>query len=382
MNVGKDAPAIGLNVPAVAGMDLADVETPALIVDLDAFERNVARMRAFIEAHGIRHRAHAKTHKSADIALYQMAEGGACGICCQKVSEAEALVAGGVGDILVSNQVVAPAKIDRLAALARKARILVCVDDVGNVDDLSAAAVRHGVTLECLVEIDVGAGRCGVPAGRPAVDIAKKIEAGAGLLFAGLQAYHGGAQHIRDYRERRDTVSEVVQLTADTVALLKPAGLPCAIVGGAGTGTFAFEGTSGVYNEMQCGSYIFMDADYQRVRDETGAPISDFENSLFIYTGIVSKVKPDRAICDAGLKAQSIDSGLPVVFGRNDIEYIGSSDEHGTLADPGNTLRLNDKLMLIPGHCDPTCNLYDWYVCLRDGKVETLWPVTARGMCL
>ena len=382
MNDMSNAPVVGLNVPAVIGMDIADVSTPALIVDLDAFERNVARMRDFVQKMGVRHRAHAKTHKSADIALYQMEVGGACGVCCQKVSEAEALVAGGVKDVLVSNQVVDPKKIDRLAAMAKRARVLVCVDDLGNVDDLSAAAVRHGVTVECLVEIDCGAGRCGVEWGEPVVAIARKIDAAPGLKLSGIQAYQGAAQHVHDFEERRAKINSAIKMVTDTVAMLSDAGLSCDIIGGAGTGTYYFEGDSGIYNEMQCGSYIFMDADYQRVLDSKGDFISEFENSLFIYTSIMSKTKADKAICDAGLKAQSVDSGLPVIFGRDDVEYIKCSDEHGVIADPGNVLRLNDKLKLVPGHCDPTCNVYDWYVGVRNGKVETLWPVTARGMCL
>lgn len=382
MNDMSNAPVVGLNVPAVIGMDLKDVGTPALIVDLDAFEKNVALMRDFVASKGIRHRAHAKTHKSADIALYQMEVGGACGVCCQKVSEAEALVAGGVKDVLVSNQVVDPSKIDRLAAMAKRARVLVCVDDSGNVDDLSSAAARHGVTLECLVEIDVGAGRCGVQWGAPVVELAKRIDAAPGLTFSGIQAYQGAAQHVHDFGERKAKIDAAVKMVADTVAMLSDAGLQCEIIGGAGTGSYYFEGGSGVYNEMQCGSYIFMDADYQRVLDRDGHFISEFENSLFIYTSIMSKTKKDKAICDAGLKAQSMDSGLPVIFGRDDIEYIKCSDEHGVIADPNDVLKLNDKLKLVPGHCDPTCNVYDWYVGVRSGKVEALWPVTARGMCL
>ncbi|MCP5082374.1 MAG: DSD1 family PLP-dependent enzyme [Alphaproteobacteria bacterium] len=373
-------PVVGLNVPASIGMPLEEVATPALIIDLDAFENNVKLMGDYIKAQGIRHRAHAKTHKSADIALYQIAHGGACGVCCQKVSEAEALVAGGVKDVLVSNQVVDPKKIDRLAMMAKNARILVCVDDLGNVDDLSAAAVHHGVSIECLVEIDCGAGRCGVVWGQPVVDIAKNIDASDGLTFSGIQAYQGAAQHVHDFEERKDKIETAVSQVADTVAMLKAEGLECDIVGGAGTGSYYFEGTSGVYNEMQCGSYIFMDADYQRVLDETGKEISEFQNSLFIWTSIMSHTKIDKAICDAGLKAQSVDSGLPVIFGRDDVEYIKCSDEHGVISDPNNALKLNDKLKLVPGHCDPTCNVYDWYVGVRGGKVECLWPVTARGM--
>ncbi|MGN6549874.1 MAG: DSD1 family PLP-dependent enzyme, partial [Pararhizobium sp.] len=288
--------------------------------------------------------------------------------------------AGGVTDVLVSNLVVDRRKIDRLARLASKARVLVCVDDPGNVDDLSEAATRHGVTLECLVEIDCGAGRCGVAAGQPVVDLAEKIAAAPGLVFSGLQAYQGAAQHVHDFEERKAKIAAAVKQVADTVAMLKEKGLDCEIVGGAGTGTYYFEGASGVYNEMQCGSYIFMDADYQRVLDPEGKRISEFENSLFILTSVMSHTKPDKAVCDAGLKAQSVDSGLPVVFGRSDVEYIKCSDEHGVISDPNGVLKLNEKLKLVPGHCDPTCNVYDWYVGVRNGKVECLWPVTARGM--
>lgn len=366
-------------LPAVAGMLIEDLETPCLVVDLDAFERNVAALGRYVKEQGVRLRAHAKTHKSCDIAAYQIEKGGACGMCCQKVSEAEALVDGGIRDVLISNEVVAPRAIDRLAALAARARVLVCVDDLDNVDHLSAAAVKHDAQIECLVEIDVGAGRCGVPPGAAAVQIAKKVAAAPGLKFAGLQAYQGSAQHIRDFTDRKRVIGAAVAATADTVRLLKAEGLDCDIVAGAGTGTYRFEGASGVYNELQCGSYIFMDAHYQTIRGETGQPVREFENSLFVYTSVMSKTKPDRAICDAGLKAQSVDSGMPVIHGRTDLEFLKCSDEHGVISDPGNTLRLNSRLMLIPGHCDPTVNLHDWYIGIRNGRVETVWPVVARG---
>lgn len=376
----SDSAIVGLTVPARVGMKLEDVATPALIVELDAFERNVAQMRTFITENDVPHRAHAKTHKSADIARFQIEHGGACGICCQKVSEAEALVAEGVGDVLISNEVVDVSKIDRLARLACDARVLVCVDDLANVDDLSAAALTHRVSVECLVEIDCGAGRCGVEWGAPVVALARKITRADGLRFSGLQAYQGAAQHVREYAERKAKIDTALEQVSATIDMLTTEGIACEIVSGAGTGTYYFEGASEVYNELQCGSYIFMDADYQRVQDEHGLSISEFENSLFIYTSIMSKAKSDIAVCDAGLKAQSVDSGLPVIFGRDDVEYVKCSDEHGVIADPGDALRLNEKLKLIPGHCDPTCNLYDWYVGIRDGTVECLWPVTARGM--
>ena len=371
---------VGFNIPAEIGMDLSEVATPALIIELDAFERNVATLHKHLATAGVRLRAHSKTHKSVDIARYQIDHGGACGICCQKVSEAEVMVAGGIADVMVSNQVVDTNKIARLAQLAKQARVLVCVDDLQNVIDLSAAATAQQANIECLVEIDCGAGRCGVLTIEAALEIAQKIESCSGLSFAGIQAYQGSAQHVRDYAERHEKIDAATKMTADTLALLTENDLDCAIVAGAGTGSYPFEAASGIYNEMQCGSYIFMDADYQRVLDAQGEQISEFVNSLFIWTSIMSKTRKDDAICDAGLKVMSVDSGLPVVYGRDDVEYIGCSDEHGVIADPGNRLRLNDRLKLVPGHCDPTCNLHDWYVGIRNGKVECLWPVSARGM--
>jgi 3-hydroxy-D-aspartate aldolase len=368
--------------PATIGMNLQDVDTPCLLVDLDAYERNVRKLGDFVRQHGVRLRAHAKTHKSADIARYQMEAGSACGICCQKVSEAEALVDAGITDVLISNQVVGPQKIARLVALASRARVLVCVDDIGNVSDLSAAATGAGVTIECLVEIDVGSGRCGVQPGQPALDIARRVAALPGLTFAGLQAYQGRAQHVYEFAERKRLITHAIAETAMTVALLADAGLACDIVAGAGTGTFALEAASGVYNELQCGSYVFMDVDYKRIKDPAGDFVSEFENSLFIYTSVMSKTRQNMAVCDAGLKAQSVDSGLPAVHGRTDIAYVKCSDEHGVISDPDNVLRLNEKLQLVPGHCDPTVNLYDWYVAVRNGRVEALWPVTARGRIL
>jgi len=375
-----DQRVVGFNVPAEIGMDLADVATPALIIDLDAFENNVATLRDRLAAAGVRLRAHAKTHKSVDIARYQIEQGGACGVCCQKVAEAEVMVAGGITDVMVSNQVVDAKKIRRLAQLAKRARLLVCVDDSQNVADLSAAATAQGVNIECLVEIDCGAGRCGVQTSEEALGIAQKIETCTGLSFAGIQAYQGSAQHVRNYAQRRGKIEAATQMASDTLVLLSDNGLDCAIVAGAGTGSYAFEAASGIYNEMQCGSYIFMDADYQGLLDAQGEQISEFVNSLFIWTAIMSKTRQEDAVCDAGLKVMSVDSGLPVVYGRDDLEYIECSDEHGLIADPANRLRLNDKLKLVPGHCDPTCNLHDWYVGIRNHKVECLWPVSARGM--
>ncbi|MEP1591360.1 3-hydroxy-D-aspartate aldolase BhcC [Sulfitobacter sp.] len=377
-----DAYEVGYDIPAKPGMDEADIQTPSLVLDLDALERNIKKMGDYAKAHGMRHRTHGKMHKSVDVQRLQEKLGGACGVCCQKVSEAEVFARGGIKDILVSNQVRDPAKIYRLARLPKLgARTICCVDDLVNVADLSSAARTHGTEIECLVEIDCGAGRCGVTSTSDVVEIAKAIDAAEGLKFAGLQAYQGAMQHLDSYDERKAKIDIAVAMVKDAVDTLKAEGLACYIVGGGGTGSYYFESNSGVYNELQCGSYAFMDADYGRILDKDGNRIDqgEWENALFILTSVMSHAKADKAIVDAGLKAQSVDSGLPVVYGRDDVEYVKCSDEHGVVMDPNGALRVNDKLKLVPGHCDPTANVHDWYVGVRNGKVECLWPVSARG---
>ena len=373
---------VGYDIPALPGMAEADIQTPCLVLDLDALERNIKKMGDIAKAMGVRHRVHGKMHKSVDVAKLQESLGGSCGVCCQKVSEAEVFARGGIKDVLVSNQVRDPAKIDRLARLPKLgARTIVCVDEIANVADLSAAAMRHGTEIEVLVEIDCGAGRCGVKTTPDVVAIAQAVAAAAGLKFAGIQAYQGAMQHMDLYADRKAKIDIAVAQVADAVAGLRAVGLECDIVGGGGTGSYSFEGTSGVYNELQCGSYAFMDADYGRILDKDGKRIDqgEWENALFLLTSVMSHAKADKAIVDAGLKAQSVDSGLPVVFGRTDVKYVKCSDEHGVIDDPSGVLKVNDKLRLVPGHCDPTCNVHDWYVGVRGGVVEVVWPVSARG---
>lgn len=364
-------------------MPLEEVDTPALIVELDAFESNLTRMAEAAKAAGVRLRPHAKTHKCAVIALQQM-DLGAVGVCCQKVSEAEALVEGGVGNVLVSNEIVGRQKIERLAALAGEATLAVCVDDAGNIADLDAAAAAARTTLDVLVEVDVGAHRCGVAPGAPALELARRVDAASALRFAGLQAYQARAQHIRDHGERRAAIDAAVQAARSTVALLGEAGLACESVTGSGTGTFAFEAGSGVYTELQAGSYIFMDGDYAKNHGEGGQAVEEFQHSLFVYTTVMSTPEPGRAVVDAGLKASSVDSGFPSVHDEPELRFVGASDEHGRLEWDGSDARLalGDKLKLVPGHCDPTVNLYDWYVCVRDGRVQAIWPIVARGAIL
>lgn len=366
--------------PARIGDPINEVDTPALIIDLDAFEHNLRKLPETLIGKPVRIRPHAKTHKSPVIALKQI-ELGAIGVCCQKVSEAEALVYGGVHNVLVSNEIIGAQKLERLAALAKLATIGVCVDDLANVRDIAAAASRVNAKLDVYVEIDVGTSRCGVAPGEAAVALAKEIAAHKQLRFAGLQAYHGAAQHQRTDAIRKASIHAASQHAIATRQALLGAGLDCPMITGAGTGTYLLEAESQVYNEIQPGSYIFMDADYGRNFAEDGAPVSMFRQSLFVWATVMSRPASDRAVVDAGLKALSVDSGMPLVANLRGVEYARASDEHGVLLikDAATTIALGDKIRLTPGHCDPTVNMHDWYVGVRNGVVEQLWPISARG---
>ena len=363
---------------ASVGNRLEEVDTPALVLELDAFERNLRSLADAVSGRKVRVRAHAKTHKCPEIAKRQIAAG-AIGVCCQKVSEAEAMVEAGIADVLVTNEVVGAPKLERLAALAKRARIGVCADDVGNVRDLQTAAARADTALEVYIELEVGMRRCGVAPEEPALALAHEIAGCAHLRFAGLQAYQGRAQHLRTIAERRAAIDAAAVAVRTTRELIEQAGIACPVVTGAGSGTFMLEIESGAWDEIQPGSYIFMDADY--ARNEWAAPLPRFEHALFVLTTVMSRPSAQLAIVDAGLKASSVDSGMPGVWRKPGLAYTQASDEHGWLEAPqGRELpALGEKLLLVPGHCDPTINLYDWYVCIRGGIVEALWPITARG---
>ena len=360
--------------PAQVGDRIEDIDTPALVLELDAFERNLRTLAETVKGRPVRVRAHAKTHKCPEIAKRQVAHG-AVGVCCQKVSEAEALVDGGIGDVLVSNEVVGRTKVARLAALSKRAHIGVCVDNMQNVEALEAS----GAKLDVYIELEVGMRRCGIAPGAEAVEMARRISRSKNLRFAGLQAYHGRAQHMRTMEERHAAIEGAAQHVFEMKRLLAQAAIPCPIVTGAGSGTYMLEVEAGAWDELQPGSYIFMDVDY--AKNEWAAPLPRFEHALFVLATVMSRPAADRAIVDAGLKASSVDSGLPQVWNRKGLTYRGASDEHGSIdiAPGADAPTLGEKLYLVPGHCDPTVNLYDFYVCVRGGRVEALWPITARG---
>jgi D-serine deaminase-like pyridoxal phosphate-dependent protein len=367
-----------MNVVAAAIGDPIDaIDTPALIVELDAFERNIAKLAGFARENGVRLRPHAKTHKCPAIAAKQIAAG-AVGQCCQKVGEAEALVRGGVTDVLISNEIVGESKLRRLAALAADARVALCFDSAEQVEATGAIARDFGVEIGALVEISFG--RCGVAPGQPAAELARRIAGTKGLRFEGIHAYYGTAQHLPGVAKREAAIAEAAKAVEATLAALRAGGLSAAIVTGAGTGTFRFEGTSGLWNELQAGSYVFMDTEYARIGGRNSERYTEFEHSLFVLASVMSVPADGVAIVDAGLKSYSAEKGPPWVAEIEDAEVVAVSDEHGKIELRGSArLRRGQKIKLIPGHCDPTVNLHDWYVGVRRGRVEALWPITARG---
>ena len=366
--------------PAVVGQREDEVDTPALLLDLDAFEYNLDRMAQLLAGTGVRLRPHAKAHKSPAIAHRQIARG-AVGQCVQKVAEAEALVWGGIRNVLVSNEVVGGTKLARFAALSRDADVAICADSEAHVSALEAAAADASRQLRVLVEIDAGGARCGIEPGERAALLARRIAQSQHLTFGGLQAYHGSAQHRRLPEERAAAIDVAVAAIRRTLDALARFDLQCPVVTGGGTGTFEYELASGVYTEIQAGSYCLMDADYARNLDAGGKPVSMFRQALFVLSTVMSAARPGVAVLDAGHKAVTIDSGLPLVWKRPELTYVDASDEHGTLAYAAGARapELGEKLRLVPGHCDPTVDRYDWYVGVRRGRVESLWPITARG---
>ncbi len=368
---------------AQPGDALDAVDTPALILDLDAFERNLERMAAALRGSTVRLRAHSKSHKCPQIALRQVALG-AVGICCQKVGEAAVFVDAGIQDVLVTNQIVGDTKLRHLASLARAARIGVLVDHPQQVLALAAVALAQGVTLDVYVEVNVGANRCGVAPGDDAVQLALRIAASAPLRFAGLQCYQGPAQHLRAPAERAAAIAAAAAAARMTQQAIEACGIPVERITGGGTGSFVHERDSGVFNEIQAGSYVFMDRDYGD--NQRGDGDIAFEHALFVRTTVMSRTAALHAVVDAGLKASSVDSGMPGVWQRSDLRYVKASDEHGVLvnvnAADSAALSLGDRLMLVPGHCDPTVNLYDELVCVRGERVEAIWPISARGALL
>lgn len=352
-------------------MKIHQLETPALILDKAVFEENLRTMNALISGTTMALRPHYKSHKCPTITRLQIACG-AKGVTCAKLGEAEDLADHGVNDILIANQIVQPEKLCRLAALAKKCRLTVCADDAENVLDLEKHMSAGDAVLYVLVEYEIGMGRCGVETHEEVIALAKLIAQQPHLRFEGVQAYAGNLSHEGSLAVRQESTNRI---EADLRALkdaLTAAGLPPKEISGGSTGTIETKPADSVYTEMQCGSYIFMDRAYRDME-------LCFKNALFLLTGVVS-VKPDRIVTDAGTKSLGMDQGNPVFVGFEGVP-VQMSEEHAQFTVPDHSLRLNDRLRLIPGHCCTTMNLHDRLYVIDGDNVTDIWPIVSRGKC-
>ncbi len=356
------------------------LNTPVLVIDRDTLQRNIDAMAAFARDKGMALRPHAKTHKSADIAKLQLAAG-AVGVCCAKLGEAEALAEGGVQNILITSPVVTPQAIARLIALNGKiSQLRVVADNPDNVDALAAATKAAGRALDVVVDIDPGIRRTGVPSAEAALELTQRIAAAETLRFAGVQYYCGAQQHIESYADRRAAIADRTEYLRGVVETLSRAGYVPEVITGGGTGTHRIDAELGVLTELQAGSYVFMDKQYNDC-DLDGGGGKPFETSLFVDAHVISANSSSMATIDAGFKALSTDGGLPVVMdgAPAGAMFVFMGDEHGALIAPDHTFRIGDHVSLAVPHCDPTVNLYEAYHVVRDGALIDIWPVSARG---
>jgi len=354
------------------GRPLQTLDTPALCLDIERLEGNIARMAAFCREHPADLRPHCKTHKCPTIAWMQI-RAGAIGVTCAKLSEAEVMAQAGIEDILIANQIVGRYKIERLVALARTSHLTVAVDDADNARALSQAAQRAGAQLSALVEVDIGMKRCGVAPGDEAVRLAQEVDALPGLRFAGLQGYEGHAVMLPDPKARQQAAEEAIGQLAATRDAIEASGLAVGILSGGGTGTYDITGAHPAMNELQAGSYATMDGRYASL----GLP---FSCALTVEAQVISVPRPGRAIIDAGLKTMTSEFGLPTVLSLEGWRVAHLSEEHATLQrEGGEALALGERVSLLPSHGCTTINLHDVYHVMRGGRLEALWPIAARG---
>ncbi|HEV2363987.1 MAG TPA: DSD1 family PLP-dependent enzyme [Caulobacteraceae bacterium] len=357
----------------------AELNTPALVIDIDALEANIAAMAKTAGAAGVGLRPHAKTHKSVEIARRQIGAG-ALGACCAKLGEAEALSAGGIGDILITSPVVGAAAVERLAALGRRATGLMAVADH---PDAVGAIARSSAALTLLVDIDPGLHRTGVAGPAEAIALARAIAAAPQLKFGGVQFYCGREQHIGPWAERRAAIEDRTAYLKEVIGALGEAGLPPAMVTGGGTGTHAIDLDLRAFTELQVGSYIFMDRQYAECEAAAGGGAWPFATALTIDTRVISANHERLSTVDAGFKAMATDGGPPSVIAgaSRQSAYHFMGDEHGAIVPPKGepAPALGQVVTLGAPHCDPTVNLYDAYHVVRDGTLIDIWPIEARG---
>jgi 3-hydroxy-D-aspartate aldolase len=359
-----------------------EVPTPALLLDADRFDRNLARMAEHVRASGKQYRPHAKTHRCPEIARRQIAAG-ALGVACAKLGEAEVMAANGVRGLLITTEVVTPGGIDRLAKLLETAPdTLVVVDNAANVETLGREMAAKGRTLNVLVDIDVGGRRTGMQPGEPALVLAREVMKHRALRLRGLQGYAGHCAHVMGWAARRAASHAAMAPLMETRALFERHGLPVDIVAGGSTGTHDIDVELQGLTELQSGSYCVMDLDYRRIGGPNGDMLTAFEMALTVIATVVSVPTSDRAMVDAGLKAFSTDKPFPPeAVERPGVTYEFAGDEHGRLliTDPSRAPRLGERIEFFPPHCDPTFNLYDRVYVVRGPGVEAIWSIAARG---
>ncbi len=361
---------------------LADLPTPALLIDEAALERNLRKMAAHAASKKIGLRPHVKTHKCPILARKQIALG-ALGVCAAKVSEAEVMVDAGIGSVLITSPLASTDKYERVVALAQRASgVQVVVDAIGAVNAFGAAAAAAGLTLGVLIDLDTGTRRTGIAPGEPALALARAISAAKHLRFDGLQAYSGHVMHIVGREERKKKSLESLAGALDTKALLERNGIAVKTLTGGGTGTYDIDCDALGMTDLQVGSYLFMDVQYRMIGDADGEVFDTFEPALSVLATAISQPVPQLITIDAGFKAFAHEpEAKPQFKDRAGLTYFYGGDEHGICAfsSEARTLALGEKAELIVSHCDPTVNLYDAYHVVRDGMVRELWPITARG---
>jgi len=363
-------------------ISLDDLPTPALVIDLELFERNMHTMRDHLQASKIDLRCHSKMHKSPIIAKKQL-EMGAIGICCATVSEAEVMFASGIEAILVTSPIVTSDKIDRLITLATQSeQVEIVLDSIDGANALNSAAGQAGIKLSVLIDLDPGMGRTGIEPGPAALALAQHIvDHCTHLHFTGLQMYIGNCMHITGFDKRADKYRKLLQRGIDTRQLLEDAGIAVAVFSGGGTGTFNIDSDIGAIDDLQAGSYVFMDVEYRDIGGPGSELFVDFAPALFVLSTAISKPQQQLITFDAGIKSLATDNGYPELNGVEGVIYHFGGDEHGIvqLDNPSCEIKVGEKYAIITPHCDPTVNLYDYYYPHRNGVVEEIWPISARG---
>ena len=379
---GSEVMAMEENGQNLMGISKWELDTPALCVDLELLEANLATMQQAMRVNRISSRPHAKTHKCPAIARLQL-ESGSIGICTAKLGEAEALFEHGIDQILMTTSSVSPLKIRRAMDLRTRCHDFIqATDTEDNARRLSEAAAAAGIVADVVVDVDAGGHRTGITAGQPALKLGQLVDQLPGLRLRGILCYDGGSQHIRGFSRRRERTLSRLEPASETVSLMERSGLSTEIFSGGGTGTYNIDHETPGLTDVQVGSYVFMDAQYLGIGGADDDEVySDFWPSLTILTTVLNAQYEGRATTDAGAKACTINQPWPIIKGETGMSYRSGSDEFGSIRydDPSRIYDVGDKLELIVSHCDPVVNLYDYVYATRNEKVEALWSIAARG---